>query len=109
MIVEIIALAILVEALVELFFKAAPLQGVRQWLIAKTPFLVSEEQGHLLECKYCTSFWVAVVIVLPASFIDCQVTRVFAYIIIIARISNFVHIIYGIIKDAQMNMRLGRK
>jgi ABC-type amino acid transport system permease subunit len=109
MVIKLIILAILVEALVELFFKAAPLQGTRKWIISKTPFLVSEEQGHLFECKYCTSFWVGVFVVFVIMFFDNVVTRTVGFIIVVARLSNLVHIVYGIIKDAQMNMRLGRK
>lgn len=98
---------LLIEALTELFFKAAPLQGIRTWCVKKTPFLNSE-QGHLFSCKYCTAFWVSVLVVLVAIFLDCYVTRLLAYIIIVHRISNFVHIIYSTIRDWQLNLRLSR-
>ena len=108
-IIKIIALAILTEALTELIFRAAPLQGIRQWLIKKTPLLRSEEEGHLLECKYCTSsVWVATGVVLLATFADCAGTRLIAMILIIGRLSNYVHILYSTIRDAQFNMRLKR-
>ena len=109
MIIEIIALALVIEALVELFFKAAPLQGIRQWLITKTPFLTSVDQGNLFDCKYCVSFWAAIFVVFLATFVDYQVTRIIGCVIIAARLSNFIHIIYSSIRDAQLNMRLGRK
>jgi len=109
MVIKIIICAFLVEAIVELFFKAAPVQEFRRWFIQKTPYLMSEEQGHLFECKYCTSFWVAIFVVFLVTFADYQVTRLIGYAIIIARLSNFIHIIFGWVKDAQMNMRLGRK
>jgi hypothetical protein len=108
MIIKVIALTILIEALTELFFKAAPLQGIRRLLIKITPFLCSKEQGHLFECKYCTSIWVGVAVILMAAFADYYVTRMAAYVIIITRISNYVHIIYSIIRDAQINMQLKR-
>ena len=107
--IKVIILTLLVEALVELFFKAAPLQSIRQWLIRKTPYLTSVDQGNLFDCKYCVSFWVALVVVLLGFYADCLVTRIISYIIVVARVSNFIHIIFGAIKDAQMNMRLGRK
>jgi hypothetical protein len=109
MIIQIIALAILVEALTELFFRAAPIQGLRNKLITITPFLEVRDYGHLFECKYCTSFWVAVVIV-PLSFlIDYELLIVFSYAIIAARVSNYIHIIYGIVRDKQMNIQLDRR
>ena len=108
MIIKILALAILVEALVEIFFAAAPLQGIRRWLIKITPVLRSEEQGHLFECKYCTSIWIAAGVILLATFADCQATRLIAVIIIVARLSNYAHILYSTLRDAQINMRLGR-
>jgi len=109
MLIRIIALALLTEALVELFFKAAPLQGTRAWLIKKTPSLRSEEQGHLLECKYCTSIWIGAGVLLLATFADCQALRITSAALIIARLSNYVHLIYSTARDAQINMRLTRK
>jgi hypothetical protein len=104
---KILLTIILIEALTELFFKAAPLQGLRQRLIDKTPFLYSE-QGHLFDCKYCTAFWISTGVVLIAIFADYYVIRLLAYIIIVHRLSNFVHIIYSTIRDWQLNLRLSR-
>jgi len=109
MIIKLSALAILVEALVELFFKAAPLQGIRLWLIKKTPWLRSEAQGHLLDCKYCTSVWVAVLAILAATFADFQVTRLAAAVFIVGRLSNYAHSMICTIRDFQINLRLERK
>ena len=51
-------LIIATEALVELWKKAAPLQDIKETLIARTPFLHSERMDtHLLECPYCLSVW----------------------------------------------------
>lgn len=109
MIIKILALALLTEALVELFFNAAPLQGIRTWLIKKMTWLRSEEQGHLLECKYCTSVWIGACVILLATFADCQVLRIASAALIVARISNYVHLLYSTARDAQINMRLTRK
>ena len=109
MIIKIIALAILTEALVELIFTAAPLQYPRRWIIKKTPWLRSEEQGPLLECKYCSSIWIAAIVVLLATYADYPVTRLLGFMLIIARISNLIHLICSTIRDAQINMRLERK
>jgi hypothetical protein len=105
---KILLTIVLIEALTELFFKAAPLQSIRKWLINKTPFLFSVEQGHLFDCKYCTAFWISIGVVLTAIFLDYYVTRLMAYIIIVHRLSNFVHIIYSTIRDWQLNLRLSR-
>ena len=109
MITRILALAVITEALVELIFTAAPLQGARAWLIKKTPWLRSIEQGHLLECKYCTSIWIAAGVLLLATFADCQALRISSAALIIARLSNYAHLLYGWIRDAQINKRLARK
>lgn len=109
MIIRILTLALLTEALVELFFKAAPLQGCRAWLIKKTPVLRSEEQGHLLECKYCSSVWIATGVILLAEYADNQGTRILSAALIVARTSNYAHLLISWIRDAQINLRLGRK
>jgi hypothetical protein len=103
-----LVMIILVEALVELLYKAAPLQGIRNWVIRVTPFLRSEEQGHLLECKYCTAVWVGFVVVLVGTYLDYELVRVFALMIVLGRLSNYVHIVYSTIRDKQLNMRLSR-
>ena len=109
MIIRIIALAILTEALVELIFTAAPLQGARAWLIKKTPWFRSTEQGHLLECKYCTSIWIAAGVVLLATFVDFYFTRLAGAALIVARVSNYAHLLYSSIRIAQINKLLERK
>jgi len=108
LILKIIALALVTEALVELFFKAAPLRIIRAWLIRHSPLLNTMDQGHLLECKYCTSVWIAAFVVLIATVIDGRLTRLIAFALIVARLSNFLHIIFGFIKDLQFNLRLKR-
>ncbi|MFA5322372.1 MAG: DUF1360 domain-containing protein [Smithella sp.] len=108
LIIKVIALAVLTEALVELVFTAAPLQGVRIFIINRTPVLRSTEQGHLLECKYCTSVWIATGVVLIAVFFDCTAFRIAAAIFIVHRISNYLHILAATVRDAQINLRLMR-
>jgi hypothetical protein len=108
MVIKLIFLAILIEALTELLFKAAPLQKIRNWLIKKTPFLYSEEQGHLLDCKYCSSVWVAFGVIMLTTWFDNEFTRLIAYFIVAARGSNYAHIIFSTVKDFQINLRLER-
>ena len=106
--IRILYLVILTEALVELFFKAAPLQEIRTWLIKKTPWLRCADQGHLLECKYCSSIWIAACVLPLAMLLDKPGARLIAGIVIIARLSNYTHILYSVLRDAQINMRLKR-
>ena len=108
-ITKVLALGILVEALVELFFTAAPLQGLRTWIIKKTPWLNSIDQGHLLDCKYCSSVWIGASVLILATFADCQATRLIAGAIIVARLSNYAHMLISAIRDWQINKRLERK
>jgi len=108
MIIKFIFLAILIEALTELLFKAAPLQGLRNWIIKHTPFLNTSEQGHLLDCKYCTSVWIAFGVVIIETWIDNELIRLIALFIAVARGSNYIHIAFNTVKDYQLNLRLSR-
>jgi len=109
MIIKILALALITEALVEIFFKAAPLQGARRWLVKKTPVLRSADQGHLMDCPYCMSIWIGAGVVLIATFADCQITRLGAAALLIARLSNYAHLLFSSIRDVQINKRLKRR
>lgn len=109
MLIKVLGLAILTEAIVELIFKAAPLQGARAWLIKKTPSLRAGDSQHLLECKYCTSVWIGAGVVLLASLADCPALRIASAALIVARVSNYAHVLVGWIRDAQINKRLERK
>lgn len=108
MVIKFIFLSILIEALTELLFKAAPLQGFRNWLIGETPFLNSEEQGHLLDCKYCSSVWIAFGVILLATWCDNGFTRIITYFIVAGRGSNYVHVLFSTVKDFQINLRIKR-
>lgn len=109
MLIKMLGLAILTEALVQLIFTAAPLQGARAWLIKKTPALRAGNGEHLLECKYCTSVWIAAAVVLANRFDKDLYLMTAAVCIIVARISNYVHVLVSWIRDAQINKRLERK
>jgi hypothetical protein len=108
MIIKMIALIILIEALTELTFKAAPLQPLRAWLIRNTPTLRSKAQGHLLDCKYCTSIWIGAVVIITNYFISIQALNLLAAVIIFSRLANFLHVIFALLRDTQINLRLTR-
>lgn len=108
MLLRIVALMVLTEAIVELIFTAAPIQGIRAWLIKKTPWLRSNDYGHLLDCKYCTSVWVAPGVLAGYYCLDCRAIEFLGVALIVARLSNYAHLLYGSLHDAQLNMRLRR-
>lgn len=106
---SVLLLAIAVEAVVELWKKAAPLQGVKRWIISKTPFLYSEEmQTHLLECPYCVSFWVSALAVIAYLYMDTTVVACFVVGLVSHRLSNYFHLMYSILADKQMDIRVKR-
>jgi len=100
-------LIIATEALVELWKKAAPLQGIREWLIARTPFLHSRRlDTHLLECPYCMSVWIgALVLIIYVVFNN---SIYFFGALVVHRVSNYVHLVVSYLRDLQLNLRAGR-
>lgn len=95
------------EALVQLWFRAQPLQKFRWFLVKKTPWLrVGGE--HLFECKYCTSFWFGVVLTLVFLW-DNFYIDIFIFILVIHRLSNFLHLVFSFILDKQFDCRASRR
>lgn len=104
--IKLFLLIITVEALVQLWMKAGPLQKLRQWLIRSTPFLYIEGQGNLFNCPYCMSVWTGIVL-LPA-FYFFGAFEPFVIFIVLHRASNYVHLIYSFLNDKQMDLRIAR-
>lgn len=105
-----LAVVIAVEGITEAIFRAGPLQPARNYLIGKTPWLFSESMGtHLLECKYCVSFWVALA---GAQIVYFDVQNALLWIVIytfsLQRIANWVHLLFSVIRDRQLDMRIAR-
>jgi hypothetical protein len=102
-------LAIACEALVQLWFHAAPLQGVRQWIIRSTPFLISKRQDtHLMDCKYCVSVWAGAFLMVAYFYMDYPAVMYFIGLLIIHRLSNFLHLVFSWIRDKQYDIRVNR-
>ncbi|MCC7570629.1 DUF1360 domain-containing protein [Candidatus Micrarchaeota archaeon] len=108
MILDIILLAIAVEAVVELIFAAGPLQRFRIFLVRNTPFLTIEDYGHLLECKYCVSVWVGLLAILPYCYMHITAVKLFVIGLVLHRLSNVFHISIGLCRDIQINLKLKR-
>lgn len=107
---ELILYALFVEAITQLIHTAAPLQSIREYIRQHTPSLYSTKQDkHLLDCKYCTSVWIAFfTIALYYAFSPNIFLTIIFYSCIVHRISNYLHIIIGVVRDQQINMRLAR-
>lgn len=109
-VINIILLAIAVEAVVELIKTAAPIQGSKEWIIRHTPFLYSErQQTHLLSCPTCTSFWVSILAVIGYLFMDTTVAVCILVGLVAHRSSNYFHIMYSILADKQRDLRISRR
>jgi hypothetical protein len=107
---NIIMLVIAAESMVQLWRNAAPLQGVREWLVEHTPFLYSAKQEtHLLNCPYCLSVYVGLAIASLYSLMENALVFYLICAMCIHRLSNFMHIIFSLLRDYQINMRLSRR
>jgi hypothetical protein len=97
------------EAIIELWKKAGPLQGIRKWIINLTPFFYNHEnEMHLLDCPYCISVWVGALIMAAYMFMDSTVFMLFVGSLSIHKVSNFLHIIFSFLKDKQLDLRVAR-
>ena len=106
---KLLIICIACEALVELFFRAAPLQGARALAIRITPFFRSATMGHLFECKYCTSVWVAMLgVFVYFEGWDIEFVRWLCYLLAIHRISNALHLPMSYLRDLQLDLRVQR-
>lgn len=106
----IVLLAISVESAVELWKKAAPLQGIKRWIVSRTPFLYSEEmQTHLCDCPYCVSLWVGILAVIGYLYMDSVVVVYIVVGLVAHRLSNYFHILFSILRDMQLDLRIRRR
>jgi hypothetical protein len=106
---DLVFLVIATEAITELIFRAGPLQPAREWLIVRTPWLSTEAQGHLLECKYCTSFWIGIGLFgIHDLLLDKALFLWFIYAVSVPRLANFLHLPFSLLRDRQLNLRIDR-
>lgn len=94
------------EALVQLWFDAAPLQPVRRVLIWMTPFLKARDT-HLFQCKYCTSVWIAIILTLLLALNE-GIYNFVTTILSIHRLSNYLHLVFSLMRDRQIDLRIKR-
>jgi len=98
-------LIIATEALVELWKKAMPLQGIRRKLTELTPFLEIDGQ-HLFDCGYCMSVWIGALI--GITYLLYEPSIYLFLVLAIHRVSNYVHLGVSYLRDLQLNLRSGR-
>jgi len=97
------------EALVQLWFTAAPLQWIREVVIATTPFLYSKKQGtHLLNCRYCVSVWIGLLITVLYYSMNSKAFIFTITVLSVHRLSNFLHLIFSLLRDRQIDIRVAR-
>lgn len=95
------------EALVQLWFNAKPIQVARWFIILNTRW-ASVDGEHVFECKYCTSFWVGVLLAL-AYYLEYTVIEYFVYALVFHRLSNFLHVAFSYLRDRQFDIRVARR
>lgn len=102
-------LSVAVEAITEAIFRAGPLQPAREWIINHSGWLYSERmQSHLLECKYCTSFWVGVALFAIYNSFEKSIVLWFMYLVAVPRLANYLHLPISWLRDKQLNLRIDR-
>jgi hypothetical protein len=105
-----VLLVITCEAMVQLWFWAAPLQYIRQKLIKFTPFLYSTDQDtHLLDCKYCVSVYCGLICAFLYLIFDNIMVQLFVIAMTVHRVSNWLHLVFSFIRDKQFDIRVNRR
>jgi len=108
-VLKLILVVIAVEAMVELWKKAAPVEPLKEWLIRVTPFLYSaRQQTHLLQCPYCLSVYAGVAGTCLFFYADIAPVRWLIIALAIHRLSNFAHLAMSALRDKQLDMRIQR-
>ena len=108
-ITDIIIYAVFAEAIVELWKKAAPLILIREFLVSNTPLLFSKTNNtHLLQCPYCISVYIGLLSFLLYLFNNSVTISIFIYAIVFHRLSNYIHMIFSLIHDIILDIRIRR-
>lgn len=107
---DLIILVVACEAIVQLWFHAAPLQSLRGLLTRLTPFLYSTSQEtHLFDCAYCVSLWVGFCVTLTYLFGNHTFFMTLYLSLMVHRLSNFLHLVFSLMRDRQLDIRVARK
>lgn len=113
--IYIIIMAIFCEALTELICKAEILEKPREYVRGLNGFF-----DRLLECPYCTSVWcgfLASLIIMYYNLITNDINGIpwyaviliwFILSLVIHRTSNALHLLYGYLRDLQIEIRINR-
>ena len=99
---KILMFIIIVEALVELICKSEILERPREWIKSWGWFT-----NDLLSCYYCTSVWVGMTIA-PLYFVNNKYLYIICLGIALHRLSNYLHLLFGILRDFQIDTRIRR-
>jgi len=99
---KVLLLIIVTEALVELICKAEIFERPRNWVKSWGWFT-----RELFECYYCMSVWVGIIVV-TLYYIDNIYLNILALGIVSHRLSNCLHLLFSIIRDYQLDIRINR-
>lgn len=92
------------EALTELIYGAEILNKPRAF-VSRIALI-----GRLLECKYCTSVWVGLFVVIACMFFwDYTAVRLFCYSLCAHRLSNLFHVCVSALQEKIFDARINRK
>lgn len=101
---EVLILAVSVEAIVELLYGAEILETPRN-VISKIEIL-----GRLIACKYCMSVWVGLMVSVAYMFLwEFTVVKLFLYAICLHRMSNIFHFMVSFLQEKIFDSRINRK
>ena len=107
--INLIMIVIAMEGAVELWRKAAPLQPLREKLVAITPFLYSaRQQTHLLNCPYCLSVYAGLAGGSLYFWMGIAPVRWLIIAMAIHRMTNYLHLAISILRDKQIDIRVER-
>ena len=97
------------EALVQLWFYGAPIQWLRNLVRRLTPFLYSKiYETHAVDCRYCISVWMGFLVSAFLFSLRDQTVVFFIAALVMHRLSNFLHLVFSLMRDRQIDLRVDR-
>lgn len=100
---DILMMIVVTEALVEIVCKAQILEIPRERLKQSCWFL-----NELLSCSYCFSVWAGAISLVLYFYLDHWPVMALCLLITFHRLSNYLHVIFKLIFDANLNQILQR-
>jgi uncharacterized protein YbcV (DUF1398 family) len=99
---KLILCIIAAEAMTQIVCKAEIFDTIREKIKGLSVFA-----ERLLSCPYCVSVWVATFTVVL--FVHYENTVLFVVLLVIHRLSNFIHDLFRVVQNYKIDQVLGRK